>query len=340
MTDAIRFSLADLADRFGVSVIGDSSKIVSGVASIQDAEEHQVCFLASPSYRTYLADTKAGCVIISSGMAAECSSNALVCDDPYLTFAKVSSLFDSKRHFSAGVNPQAVVSDRAVVGDSVNIGACVVVEDGVSIGLNTSIGAGCYLGHGVQIGNDCKIMANVTLQTGTVIGDNCIIHSGVVIGADGFGFARQDDGWFKIPQIAGVKIGNDVEIGANTCIDCGALQDTVIGNGVKLDNLIQIAHGVSIGDNTAMAGGTSVGGSTKIGSGCTIAGMVGIVSHVEIATNVHITAMSLVTKSITCSGIFSGIPAIEGIKWRKNNARINKLEGVIKRIRQLELGKK
>lgn len=340
MNSVCSYTLGELAERFGGTVVGDRATILTGVAAIDSAQADQVAFLANPRYRHHLTDTAAGCVILSSEMASECRSNALVCDDPYLMFAKVSTLFDAKQRFTKGVHTSAVIADDVVLGHEVNVGAQAVIESGCIVDAGSSIGGGCYLGHGVQIGRNTKIMANVTLHVGTVVGDNCIIHSGAVIGADGFGFARDGDEWFKIPQVAGVKIGNDVEVGANTCVDCGALHDTVISDGVKLDNLIQIGHGVSIGEHTAMAGGTAVGGSTVIGSHCTIGGMSAINSHVEIASHVFVTGMSAVTKSITSPGTYSGNPAIEAIKWRKRNARVNQIEGLLKRIRKLETNNK
>ena len=266
-----------------------------------------------------------------------CNTNALVLDNPYLGYAKVSSLFDTLPAACQQVHERAWVSKSAQLGQGVTVGANAVIEDNAVIGDFAVIGPGSVVGARSRIGKNTRLHANVSLYHDVVIGERCIVHSGAVIGADGFGFAPEKGVWHKISQIGGVTIGNDVEIGANTSIDRGALSDTCIGNGVKLDNQIQIAHNVQVGDNAAMAACVGIAGSTKIGANVTLSGGVGVSGHLEIADGTHITAMSIVTKSITEAGSYSsGTAMAPSAEWKKSAARFRQLDEMAKKIKALE----
>jgi UDP-3-O-[3-hydroxymyristoyl] glucosamine N-acyltransferase len=332
-----QFSLGDLAQRLGVELRGDASIPIVGMATLGGARQGQLSFLANPQYRSQLQGTRASAVIIHPDLAAECPVACLVSTNPYLTYARASQLFDRRPRQPEGVHPSAVVAPDVILGQGCRIGPRVVIEAGVVLGDRVEIGPGSVIGAGCRIGNDCVLHAHVTLYYGVVMGERCVLQSGVVIGGDGFGFAPFQGRWHKIAQIGGVRIGDDVEIGASTTIDRGALQDTVIGNNVILDNQIQIAHNVEIGDGTAIAGCTGIAGSTKIGRHCTIAGAVGIAGHLEIADRVHITMRSAITKSISESGSYSSGTAMSTTaEWRKNAARFRQLDEMARKIRSLE----
>lgn len=335
LTDQL--SLGDLAQRLDVELRGDGAIPISGMATLGRALPGQVSFLANPQYRSQLQGTQASAVIIHPDLAAECPVACLISTNPYLTYARASQLFDRRPRQAEGVHPTAVVADDVSVGQGCRIGPRVVIEAGVVLGDRVEIGPGSVIGAGCRIGHDCLLHANVTLYYGVVMGERCVVQSGVVIGGDGFGFAPAQGRWHKIAQIGGVRIGDDVEIGASTTIDRGALQDTVIGNNVILDNQIQIAHNVEIGDGTAIAGCTGIAGSTKIGKHCTIAGAVGIAGHLEIADRVHLTMRSAITKSISEPGSYSSGTAMSTTaEWRKNAARFRQLDEMARKIRSLE----
>jgi UDP-3-O-[3-hydroxymyristoyl] glucosamine N-acyltransferase len=318
----MRTTVADIVAQLGGECIGDGALEVDGIAPLDRAAPNQISFLAHPRYRAQLAGTRAGCVIVAPGLAAEAAQRgtAIVTPDPYLYYARLSQWWavqlDAPR---LGVHPSAVV------------------EPGASIADDASIGALCYIGAGATIGAATRIAARVTVGARCVIGQRCIVHSGVVIGADGFGFAPHEGQWVKIAQLGAVRIGNDVEIGANTCIDRGALTDTVIEDGVKLDNLIQIGHNVHIGAHTAMAGCAAVAGSARIGRHCTLGGGAGVLGHLELVDHVHITAYSLVSQSINQPGQYSGsFPIDDNASWQKNAATLRQLHALRERLRTLE----
>ncbi|MGI0115975.1 UDP-3-O-(3-hydroxymyristoyl)glucosamine N-acyltransferase [Zooshikella sp. RANM57] len=338
MKVASAYTLKQVAEYLQADLIGDAQLILTGLATLQDATPKDLSFLANPAYRKYLATSKAGAVILNPDMAAQFSGNVIVVANPYLAYAKISHLFDSSRQFETGIHPSAVVHHTVELADSVYIGPNVVIESGVTIGEHAVIESGSVVGRDSLIGAYTHISRNVTICYGVTVGERVIIHSGAVIGADGFGFAPEQHQWQKIAQLGSVIIGDDVEIGANTAIDRGALSDTIIGNGVKLDNLIQIAHNVVIGENTAIAGCVGISGSTTVGKNCTIAGGSGLAGHLKITDNVHITAMTLVTKSIDQPGTYSSgagtsMPAAQ---WKKQVVRIRQLDELAKRIHQLE----
>jgi UDP-3-O-[3-hydroxymyristoyl] glucosamine N-acyltransferase len=335
------FTLRELAQLVNAELHGDEHHLVNGLASLQTAEKHHLSFIANPVYKKYLSSTAAGAVLLSPALVSEFSGNKLIVAKPYEAYAKLTETFVNKPSSPAVIHSDATVSETAVLGSNVSVGPKAVISDGVVLGDNVVIGAGCYLGTDTEVGANTELMPNVTVYHGIKIGSRCLLHSGCVIGADGFGFAPTTSGWLKIHQLGGVIIGDRVEIGANSCIDRGALEDTVIEDGVIIDNLVQIAHNVKIGRNTAIAGHTAIAGSTVIGSQCTIAGAVGIVGHLEITDRVHITAMSLVTSSITQAGSYSSGTAMSNTKdWRKNAARFRQLDELAGRIQKLERDKK
>ena len=329
------YTAADLAELVQGELVGDDCTI-HGISTLGQAVSTQISFLANSRYTRELETTKAGVVLIKSEHLAKASGAAIVVNDPYLAYAKVSQLFASKGP-AAGISPAASVHPSALVPTSCYIAPGAVIETGVRLGENVVVGSNCVIESGAVVGNNTRLSANVSIGAGVTLGARCIIHSGAVIGADGFGFAPSSAGWVKIAQLGSVCIGDDVEIGACTTIDRGALSDTWIGDGVKLDNQIQIAHNVTIGDHTAIAGGCAIAGSTRIGKRCTIAGMSGITGHLEIADGTHITAMSLVTKSIREAGAYSSGTAIEPHQqWKRNAVRFRQLDEMHKRISELE----
>lgn len=331
------YTLAELAEKVGASLKGDGSQQVMGLNTLQDAGESDLAFLANPAYARYLDTTQAVAVILSPEYAEGYQGNALVLDNPYLGYAHLSHLFDTDRGLPAGIHDSSVISPDAEIHVTAAIGANVVIEPRVRVDAGVRIDAGAVVGHDSVIGRDSRLGRNVTICHGVFIGERTIIHANAVIGADGFGNAKADGGWHKIAQIGGVIIGNDVEIGSCTCIDRGALGDTIIHDGVRLDNLIQIAHNVVIGKNTAIAANVGISGSTRVGENCTIAGAAGLAGHITIADNVHLGGMAMVTKSVTRPGAYaSGTGLMEAGEWRRNAVRFRKLDEMSKRIRQLE----
>jgi UDP-3-O-[3-hydroxymyristoyl] glucosamine N-acyltransferase len=334
---AIVFKLAQLAEQLGAELRGEGEVLITGLATLQDAGPDQLSFLANAQYRKHLAGCRAGAVLLSAADAAGYPGNALVVANPYLAYAQLSHLFDRKPIALQGVHATAVVAEDAVVDASASIGPYAVIESGAQICAGVSIGAHCVVGARSVIGEGGWLAPRVTLYHDVRIGKRVVIQSGAVIGGEGFGFANEKGVWQKIAQIGGVSIGDDVEIGANTTVDRGALADTQIGNGVKLDNQIMIAHNVQIGDNTAMAGCAGISGSTKIGKNCMIAGGVGMVGHIEVCDNVFVTGMTMVTRSITEPGSYSSGTAMQpAAEWRKSAARIRQLDDMARRLQQLE----
>jgi len=331
------FRLSELASHISGDLRGDADCVIEGIAPLAKASTGQISFLSDGKHRSELQLTGASAVILREEDAGDYGGNAIIVPNPYLAYARIAALFDRLPVARAGIHPSAWVAEDAVVDPSASIGPFVSIESGVRIGANSSVGANSSIGADSRLGEDCRIAANVHVYHGVSIGDRAVIHSGVVIGGDGFGFANEQGVWVKIPQIGGVMIGDDVEIGANTTIDRGALENTVIGNGVKLDNQIQVAHNVQIGDHTAIAGCVGIAGSAKIGRYCGIGGGAGILGHLEITDGVQVTAMSLVTKSIKEPGVYSSGTSVEPSKlWHKNYARFRQLDEMARRIKALE----
>jgi len=330
-------TLDELASRFGGRVQGEGSTKVSRVATLGAATPDAISFLANLLYRGQLAVTQAGAVILSAEASEGCAVPCLICENPYAVYAQVAGLLHPPAEPSAGISPDASVDPQAEVAASAEIGPRAVVGPGAAIGARAVIGAGTVIGSGVSIGDDTRISPLVSVRDKVSIGARCIVHSGVVIGADGFGFAEADGRWLKVPQLGAVVIGDDVEIGANTTIDRGTIEDTVLENGVKLDNLVQIAHNVRVGAHTAMAAMSGAAGSTKIGKRCKVGGGVVMVGHLSICDDVMFTFRSVVTKSVTEPGIYGGsLQAMEASKWRRNAARFKQLDRMQERLKQLE----
>ena len=335
MTVTIR--LGQLAEHLGATLRGDPETQITGLATLQEAGPAQLSFLANPQSRKYLAGSQAAALLLKEADAEGFAGNALVVPDPYLAYARISHLFDPKPKAAAGIHPTAVIAPDAVVDSSASIGPFVVIEAGARIAARVTLGAHCVVGARSEIGEAGWLAPRVTLYHDVRIGKRVVIQSGAVIGGEGFGFANEKGVWQKIAQIGGVTIGDDVEIGVNTAIDRGALADTVIGNGVKLDNQIQIAHNVQVGDHTAMAACVGISGSTKIGKHCMLAGGVGLVGHIDICDNVFLTGMTMVTHSITEPGAYSSGTAMQpAAEWRKSAARIRQLDDIARRLKQLE----
>jgi UDP-3-O-[3-hydroxymyristoyl] glucosamine N-acyltransferase len=332
----MRVTLNEIVARLGGEVRGDGTLAVSGITALDTAQAGQLSFLSNPKYREKLASTRASAVIVAPDVAPECPVAAIVTPQPYLYFAKVAQWLQPQARPPIGVHATAVVEGR--VAASASIGANVWIGPEAEIGEHVVIEANCSIGRDCRIGADAWLHAGVTVYAGCRIGARAIIHSGVVIGSDGFGFAREADGaWVKIPQTGRVLIGDDVEIGANTTIDRGALEDTVIEDGVKLDNLIQVAHNVHIGAHTAIAACAGIAGSAHIGKRCMIGGAAMIHGHLTVADGVNISANTMVSKSITKVGNYTGwVPSQEHADWLKNFARLLHLDAMADKIRAFE----
>lgn len=331
------YTLHDIAEHIGANVHGEGSTEIVGLNTLQDAGPKELSFLSNTSYRDFLIDTKAGAVIVTADDLQGYEGNALVMDNPYLGYAFASSLFDNAPASELGIHPSAVVANSASVANTATIGPNVVIGEDVTIGESSIIGAGTVVGDNSILGSHCRIAANVSIYHGISIGDHVIVHSGAVLGADGFGFAHNQRHWVKIHQLGGVVIGNRVEIGACTTIDRGALGDTVIEDGVILDNHVQIAHNVHVGENTAMAGCSGISGSTVVGKNCIFAGQSGVVGHVTLCDGVQLTGGTIVTKSLDKPGSYSSGTAFSTSReWRKNAVRFNQLDDLAQRIKQLE----
>jgi UDP-3-O-[3-hydroxymyristoyl] glucosamine N-acyltransferase len=331
------YSLQYLAEYIDAKVDGDVAYVVHGLASLISANDQNLALYMGRRYEKQLALTKAACVLLNVDDAKSYDGNKLIVDNPYLAYAKLSELFVDKTTDVAGVHPSAVIANNAAIGNNVKVGANAVIEENCQIHDNSSVGAGAYLGRGVIIGQNTIINPNVTIYHQVKIGDNCIFHSGCVIGADGFGFAPSNMGWQKIHQLGSVLIGNDVEVGANTTIDRGALDDTIIDGDVKIDNQVQIGHNVTLGRGTAIAAKAAIAGSVTIGKRCRIAGLVGIAGHLSISDDVHITAMTMVSKSIPHAGSYSsGTKMTTTKEWRKNAVRFNQLDKLARQLKSMK----
>ncbi len=315
--------LGSIVAALGGELLGDGNLQITGLAPLETATPQQLSFLSNPRYQGQLATSKAGCVIVSEPMRASAVARGacIVTAQPYLYFARVTQLWKKSLPHAVGaaVHTSAVIDCDAFVHPSARIGALCVIERGARIGAET------------------VLKARVTVGENCVLGERCLVHSGVVIGADGFGFAPNEGAWEKIEQLGAVRIGNDVEIGANTCIDRGALGDTVIEDGVKLDNLIQIGHNVKVGRHTAMAGCVGVAGSASIGAHCTLGGGAIVLGHLTLGDEVNISAASVVTRSIRQPGHYSGLfPIDDNAAWEKNAASLKQLHRLRERVRALE----
>jgi UDP-3-O-[3-hydroxymyristoyl] glucosamine N-acyltransferase len=329
--------LAELAVRFGCELQGDPDALIERVASLQEASPGSLAFLANPRYRRFLAGTRATAVVLDAGSAAECPVAALVARNPYATYARIAQLLHPAPPVVAGRHPSAVVAAGAQVDASAHVGALAHVAAGATIGPRAFVGPGSVVLAGAQVGADTRLVARVTLCEGVRIGERCLLHPGCVIGADGFGQAPDAGTYVKVPQLGSVVLGDDVEVGSNTTIDRGAIGDTLIGDGVKVDNQVQIGHNVRIGEHTVIAGCAGISGSTVIGRRCMIAGMVGVAGHLEICDDVAITGRTMVSSSIRQPGVYSSaLHADEAKRFRRNAARFQQLDELARRVRRLE----
>jgi UDP-3-O-[3-hydroxymyristoyl] glucosamine N-acyltransferase len=330
-------TLGQIAARFGLVLRGDPDARVARVATLRDAQPGSVSFLTNPRYRRYLAATAATAVVVDEAGSRDCPVAALIAANPYAAYARIAAWLHPEPAAPAGVHPTAVVDPSARLAPTASIGPNAVVEARCEIGERAVVGAGSVVGADSVLGADSRLAARVVLYRRVRIGRRSVVHSGAVLGADGFGIAKDRDGWVKVPQLGGVVVGDDVEIGANTTIDRGAIDDTVIEDDVKLDNQIQIGHNVRIGAHTAIAGCVGVSGSTTIGRRCMIGGAAGIAGHIEIADDVVVLGLSMVSRSLTRPGIYSsGIPATEAGEWRRVVARLRHLDELFDRVRRLE----
>ncbi|GIZ51198.1 UDP-3-O-(3-hydroxymyristoyl)glucosamine N-acyltransferase [Noviherbaspirillum aridicola] len=335
--------LGDLVERLGGQLIGDAEIRIEGIAPLDSADASHITFLSNPKFRAQAASTGAAALVLSpaddAAIGADYSGARVVCSNPYAWFARAAQYFVALHAEPAvpGIDPSASVHPHAAVAASAVIGPHVTIEAGAVVGERAVIGAGSFVGRDARIGDDSRLYPNVTFYAGCVIGARGIVHSGAVIGADGFGFARENGVYIKIPQTGRVVIGDDVEIGANTTIDRGALADTEIGNGVKLDNQIQIGHNCVIGDHTAMAGCVGVAGSAKIGKYCTFGGAAMVLGHLTIVDNVHISSGSMVSRSISEPGHYTGFyPLAKNADWEKSAVIVRNLSSMREKIRELE----
>ncbi len=324
-------TLGEFAVRFGLELAGDPGLAVDGVAALAAAGPGKLTFCTGAKYRKELAATRATAVVLSRELAAECRVAALVSPRPYAAYARIAQALHPQPAVAGGRAPGAQVAPTAQVPASTWVGPNAVIGARAVVGERCSIGPNSVVGEGVVIGDDSRLQAGVTLHEGVIAGRRCSFKAGAVVGSDGFGFAPDSDGYVKVPHLGGVRLGDDVEVGANTTVDRGTIDDTVIGDGVKLDNQVQVGHNCRIGAHTVIAGCVGISGSSIIGSRCMIGGAVGIAGHLEIGDGVVVTGYSLVTHSLPGPGVYSsGWPAIEASKWRRSVARLHRLDGRVR----------
>lgn len=330
-------TLRELASLYDCDLDGDGETVVNRVATLSGAGADSVTFLANPHFRSQLRGTRAAAVILQEQHREDCPVASLVSANPYATYARVAAFLHPPHDIEPAVHATAAIAGDAIVAESARIGPQVVVGSASIVGEGAVLGAGCVIGANVRIGAGSRLLARVTVLDGVTVGERCVIHAGAVIGSDGFGFAEDEGRWVKVPQLGGVTIGDDVEIGANTTVDRGTIENTVIEDGVKLDNLVQIAHNVRIGAHTVMAAMSGAAGSTKIGRRCKIGGGVVMINHLEICDDVMFTFRSVVTKSVREPGVYGGsLPAEEAQRWRRSAARFRQLDSLNKRVRAIE----
>jgi UDP-3-O-[3-hydroxymyristoyl] glucosamine N-acyltransferase len=333
----MKMTLKELGEMLGARVQGNELLTISSVGTLESAQADQLSFLANSKYRSQLESTQAGAVLLSEKEANNFQGNALIVKDPYVAFARVAQRLDTTPKAAVGIHPSAQIDASAKIGQGVAIGANAVIGAGVIIGEHCQIGPGCVIGEHSILGSNTRLWANVTLYHDVHLGQNCIIHSGAVLGSDGFGYANERGTWVKIPQTGGVRIGDNVEIGANTAVDRGALGHTEIGDGVILDNQVQIAHNAIIGKHTAIAGGSIIAGSTKLGQYCIVGGNSAIAGHLKIADGVHVSGGTNVTSEIREPGTYSSATvAVENKLWRRNTVRFRQLDDLFNRVKLLE----
>ena len=331
------YSLGEIASRLDLRLIGDPDCQIQGLGTLSSAKMGDISFLSNISYLRQLAKTSASAVIVEESQADLVPTSALIAEQPYVAFAYVSQLFAKQSEVAAGVHASASVADSVSLGEGVYVGANAVIEDDVEIGANSSIGPGTFIGRGVRLGERCRLHAQVTLYHEVRIGSRVNIHSHAVIGADGFGFAFDGERSIKIQQLGAVWIGDDVDVGAGTTIDRGAIEDTIVEDGVKIDNQVQIGHNCHIGAHSVICGCTAIAGSAKIGRYCVLGGASGMVGHLSLADGVQVSAMSLVNKSITEPGTYSsGTGQMKIAHWKRAIVRFQQLDNIARRLKDLE----
>lgn len=331
------YRLGDIARELGAELRGDAGYIIAGLGTLTTAGPEHLAFLSNPSYAGQLQSCRAGAVIVRPELADKTPGAALLLDNPYLGYARISHWFDRSETSAAGIHPSAVVHPSAIVPDSVTLGPNVVISEGAVLGERVVVGAGCVIGSRCRVGDDTVLRPNATLVQDVTTGQRCMILSGAVIGSDGFGFANEKGVWHRIAQVGGVTLGDDVEVGANTTIDRGAIEDTRIGNGVKIDNLVQVAHNVVIGDHSALAGQSGVAGSTRVGRHCVLGGQAGIGGHLVIGDGAQFTGQAMVTSDVDQPGVHSsGTGLMTNREWRKNAVRFRQLDAMSRRLKELE----
>lgn len=331
------YKLEELAKLLDAKLDGDGTCEIHGLGTLANAGAGQLSFLSNAAYIDQLSSSQASAIIVEEKFAKSCAANKLITTKPYVCFARATRLFDTTPAIKPGIHPSAVIDPSVRLADSVAVGANAVIEANVTIGADTEIGSGVIIGQNCSIGTNCKLYSSVTLYHGVRLGNNVIIHSGAVIGADGFGFAFDGVKSIKIHQLGGVSIADDVDIGAGTTIDRGALDDTVIETGVKIDNQVQIGHNCRIGEHTIICGCAAIAGSVTIGKYCIMGGASGAVGHITIADKVQVSAMSLVSKSIVEPGMYSsGTGHMKTSEWKRNIVRFQQLDSIVRRLKEIE----
>ena len=329
--------LGELASQFDCELVGDPDVTIENVAGLQNAGPGSLSFLSNPKFRKQLAVTQAAAVVLRPEEVEASPTASLVSDNPYADYARMAAVIHPPPHYAPGIDPSAVIAESAAISPSASVAANVCIGDRTRIGDNAYVGPGTVIGPDCSVGDDCRLIANVTLVRKVTLGQRGILHPGVVIGADGFGNAMTPGGWIKVPQLGGVRIGDDVEIGANTTVDCGAIDDTVIEDGVRIDNLCMIGHNVHFGAHTAMAAMTGISGSTTIGKRCLFAGQTGVVGHITICDDVVVSGKAVVSKDITEPGVYAASFAAEPAReWGRQVARFRRIGQLMERVSKLE----
>jgi len=329
--------LGELASQFQCTLQGNADVQISTVGSLQNAGPDALSFLSGRAFKPQLASTRAAAVILRAADASDCPTACLIHDNPYACYARIAALLFPPPAVRPGVHESAVIAPGAVVAASAQIDAHVFVGARSKVGENTYVGPGCIIGTDCAVGANGRMLANVTLMRNVTVGDRFLLHPGVVLGSDGFGNAMTPEGWVKVPQLGGVRVGNDVEIGANTAVDLGALEDTIIADGVRIDNLVHIGHNVKIGAHTAIAGQCGFSGSVEVGQRCMFGGQCGVAGHVTICDDVIVNGQGMVTKDLTAPGVYStGFPSEPQMDWNRQVARFRRLKNLLERVRKLE----
>ena len=329
--------LGELAAQFDCELVGDPDITIDNVAGLHNAGGASLSFLSNPKFRKQLAATSAAAVVLRAEDAADSPTASLISDNPYADYAKMAAVIHPPPRYAPGIAASAVIAATAEISPSAHVAANVSIGDRSTIGDNVYVGPGSVIGPDCKVADDCRLVASVTLVRDVTLGMRGILHPGAVIGSDGFGNAMTPEGWVKVPQLGGVRIGNDVEIGANTTVDCGAIEDTVIEDGVRIDNLCHIGHNVHIGAHTAVAGMSGISGSAVIGKRCMLAGQSGIVGHIRICDDVVVGGKAVISKDITEPGVYSGTFTAEPVgEWNRKVARFRRLGQLIERVNKLE----